>query len=893
MVILLFIILLFSTPVSATVLSDTAAGCAVGSFCEITGMTNWDSGAILVPPYSGCVAGDFAVEFANRATWNPRSKRFQFIGAPHGTCSRDILAYYDEATNGWSVSGPTPTDTNDLKHAYDQNALDPITGTHYYRYYNSQTVYKLTNNSGSWNALPNIGTSSWQCCGALEWFFDQGRLIWIDGGWGGWSYNPATNTWTHLFRTNENDGSGLPQYTMTPTYNNWSVYSRLGYIVFGSGSSFYKMNFKNAVTTAASPGFSITTGADSDCCSMAQDPASGHIVVINASDEVWDYDPVADSWSQKSVTLPSSISSTGAGRNMIAAPIPEYGVIMYIKCNSGPDCHAYVYKNSATNAADLDFLKRCYGGVGVLRCFSFDSDADFVTTGLGTETQGAYGQNYGYVPPNGSSSTANLTRDASVKTSGASSLRLTVPGNADGGEVSGLWFTNFSTDLSQQVAEGQDIYIQVSYRVDSNLLTQTYPGSGGFKVMDISGGDKPACPDSPPGSSNCPTTCWDGENVITTTRRADDSHLLVGYSNCGGTYAFKNWENMTTNWNNQRTGCIYPYTSTGPECVTLTANGWWTVQFHLHIGHYNAFDSTIDVWWAKPGESSILLQHCAAADPCATQQGNVGWWIENGNDTEVMVGKIWLETYQTGSTKWSGLQDGHVWFDNLIISRSIIPDPGAEPPLTYYTTNFPLTENPISEGGMWINGLADGLDWQDVKTTPGYAQITVGSPSGFDDPTAIVAGDWGVGTPQYVRTVIKRTVDSSYEQEFEIRLKTTISAHVNSGYEILGCGQIMRWNGDLGDFDEITNGTLYSNPPMNDGDIFAAQIVDGNFSVYHNGSLCRTASDSTFTSGAPGIGMFTRNPTPVPFGFSSFTASTSPIGESQSTTARLTRRTGM
>ena len=30
-------------------------------------------------------------------------------------------------------------------------------------------------------------------------------------------------------------------------------------------------------------------------------------------------------------------------------------------------------------------------------------------------------------------------------------------------------------------------------------------------------------------------------------------------------------------------------------------------------------------------------------------------------------------------------------------------------------------ENPISEGGKWLNGQKDALDWTNVRTTPGFA----------------------------------------------------------------------------------------------------------------------------------------------------------------------------
>src|SRR5262249_45748237 len=38
-----------------------------------------------------------------------------------------------------------------------------------------------------------------------------------------------------------------------------------------------------------------------------------------------------------------------------------------------------------------------------------------------------------------------------------------------------------------------------------------------------------------------------------------------------------------------------------------------------------------------------------------------------------------------------------------------------------YSTTFPLTENPISEGGSWTNGGATGLGWANVQTTPGLS----------------------------------------------------------------------------------------------------------------------------------------------------------------------------
>ncbi len=56
---------------------------------------------------------------------------------------------------------------------------------------------------------------------------------------------------------------------------------------------------------------------------------------------------------------------------------------------------------------------------------------------------------------------------------------------------------------------------------------------------------------------------------------------------------------------------------------------------------------------------------------------------------------------------------------------------------TTYTTNFPLKEDPFSEGSRWINGQTIGLDWGNISTTPGLA---IGHPGlkRFADATAIL-----------------------------------------------------------------------------------------------------------------------------------------------------------
>jgi hypothetical protein len=177
-----------------------------------------------------------------------------------------------------------------------------------------------------------------------------------------------------------------------------------------------------------------------------------------------------------------------------------------------------------------------------------------------------------------------------------------------------------------------------------------------------------------------------------------------------------------------------------------------------------------------------------------------------------------------------------------------------------YTTKFPLTENPISEGGIWINGQAVGLDWHDVSTTPGLA---IGHQSGtsYTDGTALLTGSWG--STQTVEAVV-HTVNprESCYQEVEMRLRSTLKAHSCTGYEISFKATksasayliIVRWNGKIGDFTYLTNatGAQYG---IADGDTVKATIVGNLITAYINGVAVGTATDSTYTTGSPGMGF--------------------------------------
>jgi uncharacterized repeat protein (TIGR02543 family) len=183
-----------------------------------------------------------------------------------------------------------------------------------------------------------------------------------------------------------------------------------------------------------------------------------------------------------------------------------------------------------------------------------------------------------------------------------------------------------------------------------------------------------------------------------------------------------------------------------------------------------------------------------------------------------------------------------------------------------YSTNFPLTENPISEGGNWINGGTVGLDWCNVQTNGGSPGLAYGTENGatanYNDSTALLTGTWGPN--QTVQATVYTTVAGNNNwEEVELRVRSSLSAHNCTGYEINFSVnpsnpyvQIVRWNGPLGSFTELNGTGSYG---AKNGDVIKATISGSTITAYINGTQVLTWSDSTYSSGNPGMGFYAQS----------------------------------
>jgi hypothetical protein len=179
-----------------------------------------------------------------------------------------------------------------------------------------------------------------------------------------------------------------------------------------------------------------------------------------------------------------------------------------------------------------------------------------------------------------------------------------------------------------------------------------------------------------------------------------------------------------------------------------------------------------------------------------------------------------------------------------------------------YSTTFPLTENPISEGGSWTNGGATGLGWANVQTTPGLSFGTGPVNAGtylYADPAAVLQGAWAQDQQVQATVKVPGVYGRACCKEVELRIRTTITGNSITGYE-LNCSVVpagpylilVRWNGPLNNFTYIVRNAT----PCVNGDVLKLTAVGNTFTIYKNGVQVLQGTDATFQKGSPGVGFY-------------------------------------
>jgi hypothetical protein len=314
-------------------------------------------------------------------------------------------------------------------------------------------------------------------------------------------------------------------------------------------------------------------------------------------------------------------------------------------------------------AGGQDFATRC-AQPGVVKCVGFDTASDIA---------GVFGNNSGILPGE-----TTPTLDGTVKASGNSSLKFTIPSNS-GANSSGAYFTNFSSDLSVQFGENSEFFVQWRQRFSPEFINTHYTSANGWKQLIMGTGDQPGTL-----YSSCSTL----ETVVQNTGQAGFAQM---YNSCTGSTSHIAFDNFYTQFGsydfklqNARPSpyCLYSQSGAGHflptgNCFGYFPDEWMTFQVRVKTGPRVADEFTnsfVELWIGREGQPSEMVIN---QGPYNLSAGSAA---ENQR-----FGKVWLLPYNTNKDSTQVHPTGYTWYDELIISRNRIEDPSltqAPPPDT-------------------------------------------------------------------------------------------------------------------------------------------------------------------------------------------------------------------
>ncbi len=346
------------------------------------------------------------------------------------------------------------------------------------------------------------------------------------------------------------------------------------------------------------------------------------------------------------------------------------------------------------NSETSDFAARCKGE-GVILCQGFDD---------GSAVAGRWGDWMGVTV--GKSNNAEQgypeypTIDYEIKVSGAGSLRLDVPPHSSS-QPSGNWFTNFSKDRTLRFGENSSFFVQFRQRISEDYLVDP-----SHKVAIIAEGDLPSC--GAPGKGTltrksgggCGEACspneivliagalgypvmygacssspshgpYDGFEADSTTSFGHyvGRHYYLPNNAMPAPYCYKRGRHPDYG---SRDGENFMLPPTG-NCWPIEAGKWITWQIEIRTGPYSNHewhDSHIRLWAAYEDEPSRLV----------IDWGPYNLTAASGSGRITDFGKIWLMTFQTGRKIEDRYPAMTTWYDELIVSTRVIPDPGTGKP---------------------------------------------------------------------------------------------------------------------------------------------------------------------------------------------------------------------
>lgn len=591
----------------------------------------------------------------------------------------DLLSF-NPAANTWTKRSSTQVGMSDSK----TGLIDPVrkkyfihtdlTGARLYWYDISSTTASVTLQSGT-----TSGCSGFIGNYGAGWAFDpvQNRIVGWNGGSTVYILNPDTLTCTTVSH------SGGPTAEPNGTFGRFRYSPSLNVFVACNmvDSNCYTLRLTSGTGTPPPPpttfDFALAIGGNKSVTQGLSTSNAITATLVSGTSQSASFSasgfPTGTTGAFTQTTCSPTCSSTLNISTAPSTPAGSYTVTVSASAGALTRTSSFVLTvgNSTTTpppTGSADFQTRC-SQPGVLKCVSFDSQADIT---------GTYGDVSGLLP--GSNSTAVL--DSSIKASGTSSLKFTIPSNS-GSDSSGTYFTNFSNNLSTQFGQNSEFYIQWRQRFSPEFISTNYLGGGGWKQVIVGTGDKPGCTSSQSASGLCYSSCSDLETVVQNTYQQGFPQM---YNSCSGSASHGPYDGFTQPYGsydfklqNGRPApyCLYSQGQTTPQsyfppagnCFGYFANEWMTFQMRIKTGPRvnNEFtNSYVQLWIARENKPSELV---------------INWGPYNltagSTATDQKFGKIWLLPYHTGKSSSQSHPTAYTWYDELVIATSKIADPAA------------------------------------------------------------------------------------------------------------------------------------------------------------------------------------------------------------------------
>jgi hypothetical protein len=301
------------------------------------------------------------LDFAQKAVHDPVADQVLFCGAPHGATGihSNKLVHYDVAAGKWTAE-PAPG-TWGVGCAYDTNTIH-IAGREMYvsSLLRSNTLRRMNLDSRTWSSMAQpetIGFTSSEP--SAEYFPERDELLWLQmkrlGAW-----KKSSNTWSLI-------SPGLRELGWRSAIARHNPVLGCVLILGGADTdrkpavfshAVYKYDKNGAITRMKDSPPSINVYTNRSLVTV--DPISGDFLFIQAvllqdindftrDIEFWKYRIDTDTWTrlhESVIPAPEGWWAESYPAAVVAAPIPKYGVILFMSAAPGSKSKAYLYKHS-------------------------------------------------------------------------------------------------------------------------------------------------------------------------------------------------------------------------------------------------------------------------------------------------------------------------------------------------------------------------------------------------------------------------------------------------------------------------------------------------------------------------------------------------------------------